>query len=139
MAVNPKAVALETLTTLIDTGGQFDGAKVGLFQEPITPTPDTVLADLTPCDFDGYALSSALTWGTPFYGAEETAQVPAGLKQFIATGSTTPNNVWGWYVVDGAGTTLLLVEPFEDAIPVLTTGEGVALVPTLVMPLDIFV
>lgn len=137
--VNARAVALSTLTRITASGGAFNGAKVGLFKNNINPTPNTVLADLEPCDFDGYSLGSAVTWGTAYYPTGDAAAIPAGMQQFIATGNTTPNNVYGVYIVNGAGDTLLVSERLAEAIPIVDAGDGVALFAQLVMPNDIFV
>lgn len=139
MAVNPKQVAKNILTDLVDAGNAFNGAKLGLFQNIVAMTPNLTLADLTPCDFDGYALSSAITWGTVYHDSPDAQKCPGSMKQFLCTGDTTPNTAYGWYMVNGAGDTLLLAENFDSPIGIVEEDQGIALLPTLVMPNDVFV
>lgn len=139
MLVNPQALALQVLGMLIDTGAPFDGCKIGLYKNNLTPTPQTILSELTPCDFDGYSLSSAVVWGTPFNSGADACSVPGSMKEFVATGDTTANVVYGAYIVDGAGTTLLATERFDAPVSVVHEDDGLALLPMLTIPSDLFV
>lgn len=56
----------EQLEALIAEGGALDGAVMMLFKNNVTPNDETVMADLTPADFTGYAVSDPLEWGTPY-------------------------------------------------------------------------
>lgn len=113
------------LDALIAEDGPLDGAKLGLYKAPFTPTKFTVLADLTVADFTGYALSAAITWGTPLNDPDGTAYVPGGQIEFIASGSAIANTIYGAYIVDAAGTGLIAVLPFDSSVGVSGTGQGV--------------
>lgn len=122
---NPQALAL--LATLTGVGGLLNGCRVKLFQNNIVPTPLTKLADLTEADFSGYAESAALVWGTPYYQADGTPVVLAGAVSFIvANPATTPNVVYGYYVVNGAGDTLLFSERFGSSVNMATPSQGLS-------------
>src|SRR6185503_17176352 len=95
----------------------------------ITPSENLELADLTVATFNGYALSSAVVWGTPFINEDNLPQVLGDITQFTA-GSGSPSNmpevVQGWYLVDAAGTGLLAAELFDEPVEIAAEGEAVA-------------
>lgn len=130
MIVLPQSFKLALLEELIDTGNLLDGAKVGLYQNNIVLGPGTVLADLTVADFTGYALSAAVVWGTPFVDAANKCIVTADEKEFLATSPfTTSNTVYGYYIVDGAGTTLLYAEAFTTPRQITAAFQGLTVLP----------
>lgn len=132
MLTFPASVSLAALTELIDTGNLLDGVKVGLFQNDFNPTTLTVLADLNPADFHGYALSSAVVWGAPYYDQAGVPTVAGGQKQFTATTPLAGSQViYGYYLVDGAGTTLIAAARFETPLNILVVGNAIIVVPTL--------
>lgn len=135
-AVASKTVTIAALIALSDTGGAFDGAKVMLYKAPIAPTPDTVLADLVPADFDGYAVSTAITWSDPVHMSGLAYSVLGSVKVFIATGDTTPNLIYGFAIVDAAGTGLLYVQPFDAPLAVNEAGNYIQALPTLTLQAD---
>lgn len=112
------------LAALIDTGAPLDGAKLKAFQNPITPTPAIVLGDLTECNFTGYSASAAVTWGTVLNNPDGTVSAPGGGIEFAASGSAVSNTVYGVYLVDGAGTTLLAVWLLPQPIGIAIAGDG---------------
>lgn len=61
-----KGLKKEQLEAMIATGGALDGAVLMLYKNDLTPTENTVYADLTPADFTGYAASAPLVWGDPY-------------------------------------------------------------------------
>lgn len=134
MWITTQALAAAELESLVGSGGAFDGAKLGLIKTLMAPGPLMVLADLDPCDFTGYALSAAIEWGDVFHSGPAEVMVPGDYKEFIATDGAVPNTVYGAYLVDGAGTTLLAVELFEESVPVVEEGQGLVVWPLLVLP-----
>lgn len=99
-----------TLASVIsDVAGWLLPLTLHLFKSNTTPTTATVLGDFTEADFDGYAAGSpynltgpVVTVPTPGSGALVTYT----LINFTPTGSITPNNIYGYYVLDSAGTLL---------------------------------
>lgn len=137
--VTPQTTASAILTALKGAGGTYNGAKLHLFKNNITPDVQTALADLEECDFDGYAASAAVTWGSVIHAGADSVQIASDAKEFVATGGTTPNNIYGWYVTDGAGTGYLGAERFDEPIPVVEAGNGLSLQAVLILPSDVFV
>lgn len=130
MLVVPNAVSVAILQALVAVDALFNGAKVGLFVGDTVPSQATVLADLTPADFTGYALSSAITWGAPFIDENGIPSVVGSMKEFHASDPlTVANDVAGYFVVNGAGDTLLWAERFESEITVAAPTAAVVVVP----------
>lgn len=124
------------VTELIDVGNFLNGAIAHLFQSPMVPSPALTLADFTAieADFDGYAASAALTWGAVGTDPADRAWVTAQEVEWVPTGTTTPNTIYGYYVTNAAGTALLFWDNFPDPIPVTGPPSVVHAVPTFQYP-----
>jgi len=89
---------VESLKTSV---AAFAGFKIGLYQNDITPTVNTVITDLTLCDYGGYPGEIEFdAWpedGVTIAGSIATAVYPE--VSFPADGSSS-NDVFGYYVVD---------------------------------------
>src|SRR5882672_5631393 len=126
MLVVPNSVSLQELGTLVGVAGLLNGAKVRLFQNDYIPNVGSAIADFTAATYDGYATSAAITWGTPFTDPVNGPVVLGDLKNFISTGPfTTPNTIYGYYVVDGAGTALLYGKRFATPSNIGGAGQNV--------------
>jgi len=118
-----KVVEAGLLQFLLDwaTKANSEEYKIGLFQNNWTPAVGDDLTDVVPCDFGGYAglllLDSWDTGGISFSDPRATVTHPA--KTWTADGTTT-NDVYGYYVVDNAGTNLLWAE--RNAVAPVTVG-----------------
>lgn len=111
------------LVDLMTGSTAYATAKLHLFKNDIVPNPDTELADLTPCDFSGYA-AQTVTWSDAFRDADGTPISSGGEKLFIQTGATG-NDVYGFYLTDSGGTTLLRSGRFADApYPLVDAGDS---------------
>lgn len=123
---------LAILNELVAAGNYYNGAKLMLFQNNISLGPTMVLADLTAADFTGYALSSAVTWGAAFLAPGNVPTVAGDLKLFVAASPfTTANTVYGWALVDGAGTTLILARKFDTPISIAAALQAVSVLPAV--------
>lgn len=100
------------------------GAKIGLIKAAIAPTRDTLLAQLTPADYDGYALGAAVTWSAVFDDLGDLISVRTASTHYQPSGDTTPNTIYGAYLVDGAETNLLGVEIFPLPIGLQSADDG---------------
>jgi len=136
-----------TFTTNADhtvAGGSYAGVRDGSLNACIVmlvkavaskPLKELTFADLTVCDFDGYANSGAVDWSTPLYDADGNAFITGDKKQFRATGGVTANSVIGAALVDAGLTTLYQFDRFVDAngapspVPVEGVGTGLDYVP----------
>lgn len=117
--VTPNLARLLALNELVDTGNLYDGAKVHLFTNNITPSEATVLADLTEATFPGYTTGGVAitTWGAAYLDVDGNAIVDGNEVQFQPSDDTTPETAYGWYLTDGGGTDLLAVGIFVPPIP----------------------
>lgn len=131
MLVTTQALDLALLAALTETDGALFGAKIGLFKANVTLQPSTVLADLSEADFTGYARSAAITWGTPGVSSDKTPMVAGDAKVFTAGNPiTVPNQIYGYFVCDAAGTGLLYAEKFANPLNVSQSLQQLRIVPT---------
>jgi predicted exporter len=91
----------------------LDLAKVKLFKTDVAVDKNTVLADLTEADYVGYA-SEAVTWLAPTISEDGEVEVQGIVGEFRPTNDVTPNDVYGVWVTNDAGTAPLLVGRFDD-------------------------
>ncbi len=129
--------ALQRLLRALETASFWDGMKVHLISAPFTADPTLQIADLTEADYDGYA---AVTLATPaateYLGplGDVTAVFPTAI--FQPTGSTTPNQIYGYWIDSawgGTGDRPLTIVQFEE--PVAMTSPLNALLVDAVVPL----
>lgn len=106
--------------------GTLDTARMLPLKGPLTPTADSVYADLTPADYSGAAASAAITWGTPYSGSSGPGEVTSDLKTFKATADTPTNSVSGVALFTGAtgSEKLLGVWVFDSVVSILKSGDG---------------
>jgi hypothetical protein len=130
LLVVPSAVLKTQLDYLTATGGDLNGAKLGLFSNNIVPTQDTVIGDLTPCTFPGYALSAAITWGAADIDDSGSAVTLGGLVTFVSSTITTPETVYGAFLQNSGGTVLLAAFRFDTPIAIFRALQAIAIVPS---------
>ncbi len=99
-------------------------AKIGLFKAQIAPSRDTLLADVTPANYDGYVLGAAVTWSAVFDALNTLISVRTGATHYQPSGAVTPNTIYGAYLVDNAGTNLLGCEVFDNPIEMNDAADG---------------
>jgi hypothetical protein len=79
-------------------------ATVHLAQAPFTPGPSVTLAGITEATFDGYSDKTITSFGTvQNLGGGSWGCNSGTVTSWTPTGSTTPNTIAGWVVVDHAG------------------------------------
>lgn len=101
----------------------LDSPDLGLFKNNIYPTATTVLADIIPADFSGYALA-AITFGGPYLDPELGGISAVAFKQFdVGAPATIGNTIYGWYLLDGTGA-LIMLGTFENPIAMATTLDS---------------
>lgn len=133
MVVTPDSVLRDILLAIsAATTGDWDQATLHLYQNDFVPARDSVPADFTEADFDGYAAGAAISWNAPITNIQGDAEVTGPMNSFVATGDTTPNEIFGYYVLDAAGTGLLWAERFDNSVSIVETGQGIAVVPRFV-------
>jgi hypothetical protein len=124
-----RAARSASLTAAKQATYPWAAAILVLYQNALVPGQNTVIGDLTLCDFDGYAASSALTFSGPFVLTDGTMEIVAPSVAFIATGATTPNVVYGWALRISASGALMYAENFDTPIPISQSGDGLVVIP----------
>src|SRR5262245_21710486 len=81
-----------------------DTWKIGLFKNSPVITRNTVLADLTACDFAGYAALNTGAYGAAILDGANIAYANPTSNSFVFTRSTTgtAQTANGWYLFKGA-------------------------------------
>lgn len=102
-----------------------------LYKNNVTPSPSDTIATYTPGDYDG-ASSLAVLWpNAPFSSGPGEAFMFGQTLIYQPTGITTPNMVYGIYVIDTVNVRLIYAMRF-DAAPVAIGGnlDALPVVPT---------
>lgn len=131
--MNPQSVypfQIAALTALAGTGGPLHGTQLILFQNNLTLTKTTTLADLTAATFVGYAAVAGITFGTPYIDQFGVVRIDAPSVDFIMTSNSTPNTIYGWALLDTAGTDLEVAAMLASPIPLTIAGQGLNVQPT---------
>lgn len=111
-----------------DYAGPLVGCKMGLFTNPITPSKNTLYADLTVATFTGYALV-ALTYSAELTDGAGVQQLVSNLCNFRATGTPASEVLYGYFITDGNVSPVLYgLETFPSPIVVSVAGNGVSVV-----------
>jgi hypothetical protein len=95
---------------------------IHLFKNNLIPTRNSVLADFTECDFDGYAAQPLGAWGLTIVTAH-VGVTQSPINTFTKAVGATSNNVYGYYVTDPGVTQLLWSERDINA-PFLVSIAG---------------
>jgi len=114
-----------TATILFKTAERdalLEGGELCLYQNNFTPIDTMVIGDLTEADFDGYARIPLTGWSAPALNGDFKAQTDLPAQIFTMTGSTTPNDIYGVFVVDGSGN--LLYAELDPSGPVTMDTDG---------------
>jgi hypothetical protein len=125
-----KPLALAMLLGSLGNDGQ-----VHLFKNNFTPAHDTVAADMTEADFDGYVVKHATSWlveGSLDSDGRAVAQAVAVVWALSATPATT-NQIYGYWIGD-ISDNLVWAERFVGApLPMVNNGDFVAFKPQLTL------
>lgn len=103
--IEPKTEQLALVNAKVALAS-YVGAKLHLFSNNISPTPNNVLADFIECIFTGYAAAS-VTWSAAFYDQNGIAVSSGGALLFVQSAVTVGDNCYGAYLTDTAGAVLL--------------------------------
>lgn len=109
---------------------------IKLFKFGLTPTNETVVADLdaAECDFDDYAPETITAWLPVVAAPGGGSQITAPTEQFLcAADQVTPNTVGGYWI-ELAGGDVVLIRQFEAGVPMVNAGDFLQVSPTIVVP-----
>lgn len=129
MQVVPATIRLAILTAILGVGGALHTPTILVYQNNVSLSANTTLADLTVATFDGYANVVGMTWNSPYIDVDGTALVFGASITIVATGGTTPNVCYGYAAVNAGVTTLQTAWAFTSPQPVDDTGDAVSFVP----------
>jgi len=98
--------AFELLALADVIAGALTGAEVHLYQNNVIFNPDTtVIGDLTEATYVGY-VAQAVVWGVASVSDDGHVESIAVSLIFRPTNGVTPNDIYGYYIDDGAGVLL---------------------------------
>jgi hypothetical protein len=100
--------------------------EVNLFQNDVTPTPATVLGDLTVATFSGYAAIVVAALLAAYLDPIGGASAQIGTVQFDHSGGAVANTIYGFWV-ETAGGVLILAGRFDQAVPMNVLGDSIPL------------
>ncbi len=107
--------------------GYLRDINLKLFQNDFQPDRDTVQADLTEADFDGYAGKSfSGAWFQPQVRDDGQVVMLGPSHQFNHNGGATQNTIYGYWVEKSDGT-VLWTERFDNPKQMLTAEDSLYL------------
>ena len=109
--------------------------KIGLYNNNVTPTPFDLYAEYTPPAFTGYAAVQP-TWDLPTVQPNGSVDMNGGLCQFVCTGGTPSDIIYGAILYLTSVDTLLAVDVFAVPIPIALVGAGVNYYPVINLPIQ---
>lgn len=127
MLVKTSAFAKDEANALIVHGSStmpLWASNLKLYKDGPTPSPGSLLSDFTEANYSGYA-AVAMTWNPPHLELDGSYSLISSLSNFLATDSTTTNNIKGALIVYGSDSTkLAMAEEFPTVIPISQAGDG---------------
>lgn len=138
LQINLKDFLKTVAAAAIASNAGMNGAICGLFTGSPVITRDTVLADLAEADFQGYARSSAVVWGSVLRLPDGGACFVGDRKQFVANNTLDNAQVisGAFLVNNGNGSLLLAAGAFDNPIPIALPGDSVNFNPSLQFSFD---
>lgn len=109
------------------------GATLELFQNNFTPSPLSLVADFTECDFVGYSRKTGIADFVTFNDAPTGDQVVSSLivQLFAATSIVSAQTAYGWLLVDAARTELLAWGLLDTPYQFNASGDKLEVVPAV--------
>lgn len=130
---------LDGLSTVLGTGD----VTIRLIAEPVTLTPDMVVADFTEATFSGYAASVVEPIGLSWDDEAGNAVLSFGGSHFQGTTGAVQNTIYGWWMTAPLGPSqaaqLVQAQLFDAPVPILGSQDAIDLVTTLKIgqPVDV--
>lgn len=119
--VHSQAMLKSLLAAAVGMAGQLEGALIGLIEAEDTLEPGTLIANVTECQYTGYARSPAVAWLTPYNTPEGHAEVHATPVQFKPTDGVTQSTAKQVILINAAGTAIL--SSYRPDEPLLFVNE----------------
>lgn len=103
--------------------------RLGLYKAFAGSGKNTALADLTECDFSGYAITTP-TWAAGTTDGNNKFNRVGSTSTFTHNGGGTSNSVLGYFVKNNTTGKLLFYEPFGAPISMASNGDTITITPT---------
>ena len=128
-------ICYKYLLTLIANNGFIP--DLGLYTNPITPTPDTVLSDLVQPTGTWYSGPGTSPWSVPFINSLNKGQMNAPSFTWV-TGDPEPTvTIYGVFWMDNTTLTqLYAVDPFDAPISLAPGHVAIPYQPTFTLVED---
>jgi hypothetical protein len=115
---------------MLVNGDTFTDVRLRLYKNNLTPDQDTVYIDLDEATFPGYAEQ------TPSFGAASIVShkgkiVDTSARSFVWSGSASPENIYGYYVVDIGTFAVLWVQRFSSPQVMSSNGDTITITAAL--------
>lgn len=82
--------------------GPLNGAKLGLSQTNVNPTPETPITAYEAASFTGYA-QKTITWLEPSVADDGTPEIVGTVTEWRPTDAVTPNSIYVLLVLTSGG------------------------------------
>lgn len=129
--VMAQAIAKASLDVLTAVGGSFHLPTLHLYSTNVLVTPQTAIGDMVEPTFTGYAAVASIAFGAAVNAPNGAALSQAPSEQFVCSGGTPTDIIYGWYLTDSGNTSLKLVVPFATPVAVGNIGDAVPVQPEL--------
>lgn len=104
--------------------------RVGLFKAIAVVDDTCVLANITDCDFSGYAVATP-AFSDAGFSANDNYQESAAAITFTHNGGGTANSVLGWYLYNTSTSKLHWFESFGAPVTLATNGQFITVTPLI--------
>jgi len=107
----------------------LDGAELALFKNNYTPINSSILSNFTEANFTGYSRITLSGWSAAALDANNKAATSLGPQTFTCSGSATPNDIYGIFVLTAGGALLYAERNPAGAVTINTAGQTFSYTP----------
>lgn len=130
MITRPKARMMADLALIVAAINDVD---VKLFQNDMTPTEDSGLADFTEADFSGYAASAGAQLSAPYPNEQGLPESNTGLLNYTHSTGLVNNTIYGYYGVNTG--VLQFAQRFSEPVEMAAASTPLMFVAKYILPL----
>jgi hypothetical protein len=105
---------------------------IKLFKNDYTPVDGSSVGNFVEADFDGYASQGIAAWGAPI-AVGPRGQIQSASNTFTKAAGVVPNDIYGYYVLDGGGSLLWAERDPAAPIPIHNAGDKYIITPTFTL------
>jgi len=131
----PDVGELELLDSL--TAGVLNNAVLKAYQNDLTPDNNTVLGDLTECDFDGYAGITLNAWLMAATNVDGKAEVAEQTRTWTKAAGVNDNDLYGIFVVSATGELLYVERNPAGPVTIDTPGQQFSYLPKITLKSEV--